>query len=55
MYGRMNAIKEGTCTLTLTSLANIDVKTSKTIQVVNKRTDNDVVPKRVIKFSGQPS
>jgi len=55
MYGRMNAIKEGTCLIKVISLANPDAQDSRTVEVVLKRTDNDVVPKRVIKFQGQPA
>ena len=45
-------MKPGECVLTVESLANPGVKDSLQIEVVERREDVDVVPKRVVNYEG---
>ena len=53
MYGRVQPIKVGNCTLKVASLSKPGVETTKKIEVIQKRSDKDPVTKRIISYSGQ--
>lgn len=52
-YGRIEGISQGSCVLTLQSLANPSAKDSKVIRVVSQREDIDTVSQRVINYTGE--
>ena len=54
LYGRVEPIKEGVCTLKVESLSKPGVKDSRSVRVVAKRNDTHTVPKRIVNYQGEP-